>query len=232
MGSEAMIKYQYNLIQGTEEWFSARCGLLTASEMKYIITPKKLEYAQNDKEKTHLYELAAQRISNYVEPSYVGDDMLRGLDDEVDAKVAYEKKYGRVKDCGFITNSKFGFTLGYSPDGLVGDDGAIECKGRRQKYQIETIAADKMPEDYIIQVQTGLLVSERKWMDFNSYCGGLPMYTKRIFPDQKIQDAILQAATIFHEKLDNLIKKYHETVLRDDIRLIATERRIEQEITL
>ena len=53
----------------------ARCGLLTASEMKLIITPT-LKIASNDKERAHIYELAAQRITNYVEPSYVGDDKL------------------------------------------------------------------------------------------------------------------------------------------------------------
>ena len=42
-----------------------------------------------------------------------------------------------------MTNDDHGVVIGYSPDGLVGDDGLIECKSRRQKYQIETILADK-----------------------------------------------------------------------------------------
>src|SRR3546814_7425770 len=31
--------YHTDLIQGSEEWLQARCGLLTASEMKLIVTP-------------------------------------------------------------------------------------------------------------------------------------------------------------------------------------------------
>ena len=34
-----MIRYFPDLIQGSDEWMAARCGLLTASEMKHILTP-------------------------------------------------------------------------------------------------------------------------------------------------------------------------------------------------
>lgn len=227
-----MIKYHTDLIQGTPEWYAARCGILTASEMKHIITPAKLQYASNDKERAHLYELVAQRITKYVEPHYISDDMMRGKDDEVDAKVQYEKKHGRVTDMGFITNDRWGFTLGYSPDGLFGDDLQIEIKGRRQKYQIETIIADAMPDEFKIQAQTGLLVSERPAVEFISYCGGLPMFIKRVPADLEVQEAIVKAATIFHEKMDKMLNDYAEKLISIADRLTPTERRIEQEITL
>src|SRR5581483_5126479 len=147
------IKYHKDLIQGSDEWFAARCGLLTASEMKYIITPKRLDYAQSDKEKAHLYELAAQRVNQYVEPSYIGDDMLRGQDDESYARESYHEKYALVETMGFITNDKWGFTLGYSPDGLVGTKKQIEAKSRKQRLQFETIANWQVPDEHVIQVQ-------------------------------------------------------------------------------
>src|SRR3546814_1507000 len=61
------------------------------------------------------------------------------LDDEIIARDEYTKHHAPVEQTGFITNDKWGFTIGYSPDGLVGDDGLIECKSRRQKYQVQTI---------------------------------------------------------------------------------------------
>ena len=206
------ITYYPELIQGTQEWLDQRRGLLTASEMKLIITPKKLEYAQNEKEKAHLYELAAQRINQYVEPTYIGDDMLRGQDDESYARETYHEKYDPVEMVGFVTNDEFGFMLGYSPDGLVGDDGQIECKSRKQKYQMETISTGIVPEEYIIQLQTGLLVSKRAWCDFISYCGGMPMFVKRVYPDAKIQDAIVTVAAKFHEKMKAIIDGYPEKI--------------------
>ena len=224
------VKYHPNLIQGSEEWFKARTGLLTASEMKLIVTEKTLKAAANEKAASHLYELAAQRLTGYVEPHYISDDMLRGKDDENEAKFKYEENYGRITDMGFITNDKFGFTLGYSPDGLVGDDGLVEVKSRRQKFQIQTIAEGKMPDEYQIQAQTGLLVSERKWCDFISYCGGLPMFTLRVEPDKKIQDAIIEASTQFHEKMDKLLKDYADRLADTTARLVATERSKESEM--
>lgn len=225
-----MIQRRQDLIQGSDEWLAARCGLLTASEMKLIITPT-LKVADNDKTRAHVWELLAQRITGHVEPQYVSDDMLRGQEDEIEARLVYAKHYAEVEEVGFITNDEWGFTLGYSPDGLVGDDGLIEIKSRRQKYQIETIASQKMPDDYTIQVQTGLLVSGRKWCDFVSYSGGLPMVTIRVFPDPTIQAAIVEAATVFEIKLAAKRAEY-EAVIASKARLIPTERRIEQEMVI
>jgi len=226
------ITYHPHVEQGSDEWLQLRCGLLTASEMKLILTPS-LKVASNEKERAHLYELLAQRISGYVEPTYIGSDMLRGHEDEVEARIAYEKAYGPVTECGFITNDKWGFTIGYSPDGLVGDDGLIEAKSRRQKFQVQTVIenvlTDTAPLDFMLQCQTGLMVSERQWLDFISYSGGLPMATIRVWPDPVVQDAIEAAATDFEARLQSKLNLYRE-VLASNARLIPTERRIEQEM--
>ena len=227
-----MITYRPDLTQGSSEWMAARCGLLTASEMKLIITPT-LKIASNDKERAHLYELLAQRITQYVEPAYVSDAMLRGMDDEIEALVQYGKTYAPVKTVGFVTNDKWGFTIGYSPDGLVGDDGQVECKSRSQKYQIQTlcdyVAVDAIDPDFMIQVQTGLLVTERKFCDLVSYSGGLPMATVRVPPNEDIQSAIVAAATAFEKRLDEKMAKYME-VLESKARLIPTIRKIREEM--
>lgn len=227
------ITYHDEVEQGSDEWLAMRCGLLTASEMKLIVTPT-LKAASNDKERAHLFELLAQRITGYVEPRYISDDMLRGMDDEIEARIQYDKHYAKVTQCGFVTNDKWGFTLGYSPDGLVGDDGQIECKSRNQKLQVRTIceyvSADTIDPEYMIQAQTGLLVTERKWCDLVSYSGGLPMATVRVLPDEKYQAAILDAAKAFEERLAAAREKYDAVLSRQTVRLIATKRRIVQEM--
>jgi hypothetical protein len=98
--------YHRSLFQGSEEWLAARCGMLTASEMKLIVTPT-FKAAANDKERSHLFELLAQRITGYVEPHYISDDMLRGQEDEIEACIAYGKHYVPVDSVGFVTNSKW-----------------------------------------------------------------------------------------------------------------------------
>lgn len=222
------ITYHADLIQGSDAWLAQRCGLLTASEMKLVITPT-LKVADNDKTRIHLFELLAQRVTGYVEPHYVSDDMLRGHDEEIEARLQYSKHYAPVEEVGFVTNNRWGFTIGYSPDGLVGDDGLIECKSRRQKYQVQTIASGEVPAEYMIQLQTGLLVTERKWIDFVSYCGGLPMFVKRVEADPLIQGAILAAATAFEARLAEQEREYRATLATMPV-VIETERRVEQEM--
>jgi predicted phage-related endonuclease len=212
--------------QGSDQWLQARCGMLTASEVKLILTPT-LKVADNDKSRAHLWELLAQRITQYVEPHFISDDMMRGHADEVDARILYSEKYAEATtDVAFMTNNRFGFCIGYSPDGIIGDDGLIECKSRRQKFQAQTIAEQAVPLEYALQLQTALLVSEREWIDFVSYSGGMPMYVHRVYPDAETQEAIVAAAAKFEAQIiekraayDGIASCFH-----------PTERRIEQEM--
>ena len=211
-----------------------RCGLLTASEFDRILTAT-LKISDNVKTRAHLWELAAQRISGYVEPTYISDSMLRGHSDEIRARDLYTKKYSPVVECGFVTNNKWGFTLGCSPDGLVGDDGLIECKSRAQKYQVQTIveyyADGTIPDDFTLQVQGQLLITGREWCDLISYSGGQPMVTMRVEPDRIVQDAIIDAAAKFESRINEVVADWH-AAMKSEPRLIPTERVIEQEMYL
>ena len=224
-----MIRYHFDIEQGSEEWHALRCGILTASEMKFIVTPT-LKPASNDKERAHLFELLGQRITQHTEPRYISDDMLRGHEDEIEARIRYAENFAPVTECGFVTNDDHGFVIGYSPDGLVDYDGLIECKSRRQKYQVETILADRVPEEYMLQIQTGLLVTGREWLDFVSYCAGLPMFVKRVFPDARYQEAIIAAAADFEHRLNVARMKYADWLDRQPV-VINTVRTIQKEIT-
>lgn len=230
------IRYFPDLIQGSDEWLEARRGILTASEMKLIVTPGTLKTANNDKVRAHMYELLAQRVSGFIEPRYIGENAERGHADEVWARIEYSKHYAETSDMGFITNDKFGFTIGYSPDFLVGEKGCGECKSRLQKYQVQTIiehvatGSATIPAEYLVQCQTGLMVSEREWLDFVSYCGGLPMVVIRVYPDEEVQQAILNAATEFEEKLRKLKATYDEAFFHDNARLSPTIRREQEEM--
>lgn len=226
----ATLKIYRELLQGSDEWLAARCGLLTASEMKLIITPSTLKPSRNDKASAHLYELAAQRITGHVDPRYVSDDMLRGHEDEVVARELYSQRYAPVEEVGFMTRADWGFTLGFSPDGLVGDDGFIEIKSRRPKFQIETIISGCAPDEYQFQIQTGFLVSGRKWCDFISYSAGLPMIVIRVLPNPAMMAAIIDAARAFEDRLGESLTTYSNRLVEQAPQLTPTERRVEQEI--
>jgi predicted phage-related endonuclease len=107
-----------------------------------------------------------------------------------------------------MVRSDWGFPIGYSPDGLVGDDGLIEIKSRKQKIQLATILADEVPLENLAQIQCGLLVSGRKWLDYVSYCGGMPLYTKRVHPDARWREAIIEAVAAAEDEAATQIGAY------------------------
>ena len=213
----------HNVTQGSEEWHQSRNGLITASEVNLILTPT-LKPANNEKTRAHIYELAAQRISGYTEPSYIGDDMLRGHEDELIARELYSDNYAPVQEGTFLTREIDGVTIGYSPDGFgILDEFGIEIKSRRQKFQIEVITSNEIPKEHILQVQTGLLVTGWEYIDYISYCGGLPMWVIRCYPIREYQDAILAAAKEAEVKIAGVIEEYRKRL--DGGKVIETERK-------
>lgn len=202
----------HNLEQGTEEWHAARRGMLTASVVGKLITPATLKPARNDTARQTILHLAAERITGYTEPTYPTRDMERGTDDEPIARTIYHEQIAPVVECGFMVRDDWGYGLGYSPDGLVGEEGLIEIKSRKQKAQLATILTDQIPIEHMAQCQTGLLVSGRSWIDYVSYCGGMPLWTKRILPDIKWLNAIADTAAAFETHVERIITDYTELV--------------------
>lgn len=198
------------LEQGTEEWLNARCGIVTASVVGQLITAKTLKVADNETARTLTKHLAAERITQYVEPTFTSADMERGNFSEPIARDIYSERYAPASEVGFMLLEQHGYRLGFSPDGVVGDDGLIEIKAPRQKKHLTTILNDTVPLEHMAQIQTGLMVSGREWLDFISYCGGMPLFVKRVFPNEKWFNAIHDAATAFEENVTDIIDSYRE----------------------
>jgi hypothetical protein len=195
--------------QRSPEWFAARCGIVTASAVGTFVTPSTLKVASNDKTRGLIATLVSERIAGEVEESWVSADMQRGIEHEPIARDRYAEVNGvTVDEVGFMVKTVGGHKLGYSPDGLVGDDGLIEVKCPRAKGHVQTILADQVPAHYMAQCQAGLLVSGRKWIDFVSFCAGLPLWTKRVTPDPKWQAAITEAVAMFEKTAEQMVNDY------------------------
>ena len=196
------------LEQGTPEWLAARCGIVTASVMGQLITPGTVKVAKNDYSRGLTATLVAERITGHVEPMQVSQAMMRGQLDEPYAREAYAEHHAPVTELGFMVKDFGKYRIGYSPDGLVGDDGLIEIKSRAQKKHLQTILADEVPLENMAQIQTGLLVSGREWLDYVSFCSGMPLYTKRVEPSEKWFDAITDAALTFEANAAEMLAIY------------------------
>jgi hypothetical protein len=216
-----------DLEQGSEEWLEARRGIVNASVVGQLITPATLKPANNPISRSIVAKLAAERISGFVDDQYVSADMERGHFDEPFAVDAYEKHKGvEVERVGFMVNDSHGFRLGYSPDGLVSDDGLIECKSRKPHKHLQHIIADCVPPENVAQCQAALFVTGRAYLDYVSYSGGLHLWIKRVYPDPDWFDAIVAAVQAFERTAGVMQATYEARTLG----LPLTERIVEQEI--
>jgi len=197
--------------QRSDEWHALRLGTVTASTVGRLLTPT-LRVADNDTARATLMILAAERATGWSDWTPTTTDMLRGVLDEPLARDLYAQHRAPVTTAGFVTYEDAGVRIGYSPDGLVGDDGLIEIKSRRPRTQMATILAGAAPDDCMAQMQCGLLVTGRSWCDYVSYAGGMALFVTRITADPRWHAAILAAATAAEETIATLVASYRDAV--------------------
>lgn len=158
--------------QGTPEWHQLRAGKVTASRVADILAQTRT--GPSASRQNYLIELALQRSTGTIEPSYTNAAMEWGTQTEPQARVAYEVETGNFVDqVAFIDHPTIA-NFGCSPDGLIGDDGLIEIKCPNSATHWEYFKAKKPPQKYVTQIQTQLCVTGRKWCDFVSFDPRMP----------------------------------------------------------
>jgi putative phage-type endonuclease len=157
--------------QGTPEWHELRRGKVTASRVADILARTKT--GPSASRQNYLIELALQRITKTIEPSYTNPAMEWGTATEPQARVAYEVKTGNFVDqVAFVDHPTIeGF--GCSPDGLVGEN-LIEIKCPNSATHWEYFKAKEPPKKYFIQMQAQMSVTGAKSCDFVSFDPRMP----------------------------------------------------------
>ncbi len=170
-----------------------------------------IEPAHGDTARSLTRLLVAERITGWTDPTFMSDDMIRGLEDEPRAVETYAQHYkAPVETMGFMVRKWPWGTLGFSPDALVGDDGFVEVKSRRAKKQLATILDGQVPAENMAQIQAGLLVTQRDWCDYISFTGGMPMLVIRVEPDDAWFNAIREAVRLFEDTAVDMIATYQQ----------------------
>lgn len=203
------VRYHHDIVQGTDEWLQLRRGIITASEIKTLVTPTG-KLANNETSRKYLHQILAERVFDASEPSFYNDDMMRGHLLEPFARGIYAEHFAPVDECGFVTRDYGHYRIGYSPDGLVGDDGLIEIKSRLAKHHIASLLAGDVPAEYVPQIQGGLAVTGREWCDFISYTPGLPFYRCRVHRDESLIATLEAAAEAAEVELQRLHDAYQQ----------------------
>src|SRR5580704_4584943 len=168
----------HRCVQGSDEWLRLRLGIPTASRFDSIVTPKKM--ALSAASKGYAHELLAEWI--YGEPieAFVSPWMERGEALEAEAVRYFELETGLdTSKVGFITTDDG--MVGASPDRLIGDDGTLEQKCPSPKVHVGyMVDPHSLVEDYQLQVQGQLWVSERRYAYIQSYCPRFPSVIVRV----------------------------------------------------
>lgn len=189
--------------QGTEEWFSARLGIPTASMFSVLLSGRK-DAKDKKTRQTYMMKLAGEIITGEPAESYTNLHMERGkvMEDEARDLYAFMSDADPVR-VGFIK----AFGAGASPDSLIGDDGGLEIKTALAHIQVDRLLNGTLPPEHKAQVQGNLWVSGRKWWDFCSYSPKLPMFTLRVERDEEYIKEIAAGVAEFNKDLAEMVER-------------------------
>jgi putative phage-type endonuclease len=173
------------MIQGSPEWFAARCGRVTASRVADVVAKTKTGWGAS--RANYAAELIAERLTECVAPSFTNAAMQWGTDCEPLARQAYVMAQGvEVEEIAFVVHPEIAMS-GASPDGLVGDDGMIEIKCPNTATHLDTLLGADIPAKYIMQMQWQMACTGRAWCDFVSFDPRLPEHM-RLFVERVPRD--------------------------------------------
>jgi len=188
--------------QGSDEWFEARCGLATASRLNDVMAG-----GEGKTRRSYIYTLIGERMTGEPAVGHQNQHTERGHEQEPIARGLYEAQSGvSVEQCGIMLNHG----IGYSPDGMVGDEGLLEIKTKLPHLQAEVLDKGKVPPEHMKQIQGGLWVSERNWLDFVSYCPQMPLFVARVYRDDHIISEIESEVERFYKDLSETMDRIME----------------------
>jgi hypothetical protein len=175
-----------NVMQGSDEWKAARLGKATASRTHDIIAKTKSGWGAS--RTNYMAKLIVERLTGTPTVDYVNSEMQWGTDKEPEARMEYQLLTGfDVQQVGFVPHPTIPM-FGCSPDGLIGDDGGVEIKCPNTATHIETLLTKIVPSKHIIQIQSNMSCTTRKWWDFVSYDPRLPermrLFIRRVERDE------------------------------------------------
>lgn len=195
-----------SLVQGSDEWKTARLGKVTASRMADLTAKTKFGWGAG--RANYMAELLVERLTGVPTEGYSNDAMKRGSATEPEARMEYQIRTGlEVEQVGFVPHPTIAMA-GCSPDGLIGESGLVEIKCPNSATHIEMLLGrpPRVPDKYEKQIQFQLTCTGRLWCDFVSYDPRLPermrLSIKRVRWDAHLIQYLEESAGDFLRELN------------------------------
>ena len=187
--------------QGSDDWFRVRLGMPTASEFSTVLMAGK-SGGESKTRRTYLYKLAGERVTGEPMESYSNKFMERGRLMEGEARDYYAMlKDASPQRVGFIRE----WQEGVQPRRIdrrqrnVGDQDRCTARPDRSAESNHAVPPEHMP-----QLQGGLWVAEREWIDLLIYCPMMPALLRRVHRNEDYIAKLAAAVNQFNDELDAL----------------------------
>lgn len=213
--------------QRTAEWYAARCGVITASGLKRMLTKPRSKGGISATRQSYLMELVAERITGKPTESYKSWAMERGIELEPFAFRAYCMATDEpMRNVGFIYMDD-ARRVGCSPDGITMlGDGGVEIKCPEPKAHMRYLDGDTEAREHAAQVQGSMYITGTDWWDLVSFCpefDAAPLVINRVARDpDKIAEIARECCKALQE-IDAMYAAVCRTVVSDATAGICTE---------
>lgn len=195
----------FNFEQRSLEWYAARAGVVTASEIDALVSPL-WKIRESKGVASYMMRKIAERWMGGSCPSFQSEAMEFGVQMEERAFEFYKLYYcPDLNRVGFITDDAG--KIGCSPDGLIGDHAGLEIKCPNAETHVGYLLDGNIPPIYSAQIQFSLYVTRRNAWDFMSYRPGFPVFVKTVTPNPKAFAAFDELLPDFLAKLDEQFDK-------------------------
>ena len=211
--------------QGSDEWLKARCGVITMSNAKALISKGRGKEPSLTRQ-SYLYDVASELLSGKPVEQFKSWDMERGNLLEPFARRAYEMlTRTKVEEVGlvYLDENK---TISTSPDGLCGaiGEGGIEIKCPRPRTHMRYLSGSR--NGIMPQIQGNMWVTGAEWWDFVSFCPefeACPLVIDRIDRDDEMIKKINDSAMLAAEEVAAMVDTIRRYETDSDLQAICNE---------
>lgn len=199
--------------QRSNEWYEARLGRFTGSEIHKLMGIKGLGLTGED----YAYQKACEIVfGRNEEDEFMSFDMQRGVQYE---PLAFDL-FNRLNEENFIQATKCDFFpykdfAGASPDGIVSDNAVLEIKCPKPETFFKLLKDNEVKKDYLYQMQMEMLCAGKSKAYFFNFIiwNGKPLHhTIVVERDEeliaKILGRVLEAVIL----RDEYVTKIRETI--------------------
>ena len=196
--------------QGDETWHETRCGRVTASRLKDVLSFTK-SGEPTAKRNEYMMEVVCELLTGQTARHFVTPEMQRGIETEPLARGAYEVKSGHDVELVGIAIHETIDRFCASPDGVIRPNGLLEIKCPTTFKHVSWMLENRVPDEHGPQCYGQLSVWEMDFDDFFSFDDRLPFrhqqFQARLWRNEQIIAGLEDSVRSFLQEVDDFIGK-------------------------